>query len=190
MRKVMITLGLLLLLPLTGKAQEVAAMELYGSYSHLRIEEIPHHGWNLTFGPNLNNNLGLMVELSGHYGSITERVFGADIKTESRIHSVLMGPRMFETVSDKWTPYAQALLGVNHVDVVAKGTIPGTTTTASVSDGDIGLGLALGGGLDMKINDAFALRIFQADYYIVRVGGFKSEGGRITAGIVFRFGQR
>ena len=190
MKKVALCVGVLLLLPLSLMAQAVPKIEMYGGYSFLRIEEINHHGWNLTFGPNLNKNLGIMAEFSGHYGSRTDTIFtGTDSKTDSMVHSFLLGPRVFQTVGGVWTPYVQSLFGITRVDV--DGTvIQGGKTVSTSSDGDLGFGMALGGGLDVKATDAIAFRIFQADYIVVRVGGAKSEGGRISTGIVFHFGQR
>lgn len=190
MQKVALRVGVLLLLPLSLMAQAVPKIEMFGGYSHLRIEQIPHHGWNLTFGPNLNKNLGIMAEFSGHYGSRTDTLFtGTDAKTDSMVHSFMLGPRVFQTVGGVWTPFVQSLFGIARVDV--DGTVLQNGKVVSFSsNGDLGFGMALGGGLDVKATDAIAIRIFQADYSVVRVGGTRSEGGRISAGIVFHFGQR
>ena len=192
MRKVALCVGVLLLLPLSLMAQTVPKIEMFGGYSFLRIEEINHHGWNLTFGPNLNKNLGIMTELSGYYGSRTDTIFtGTDVKTDSMVHSFMLGPRAFQTVGEVWTPFVQGLFGIARVDVDGSAFQNGAKVPSlSSSDGDLGFGMALGGGLDVKVTDGFAFRIFQADYYVVRVGGSKSEGGRISTGIVFHFGQR
>lgn len=192
MKKVALCVGVLLLLPLSLMAQAVPKIEMYGGYSFLRIEEINHHGWNLTFGPNLNKNLGIMTEISGHYGSRTDTISsGRDLEVDSMVHSFMLGPRAFQTVGGVWTPYVQSLFGIARVDVDGTVLQNGVKIPSlSSSEGDLGFGMALGGGLDVKATDAIAFRIFQADYFVVRVGGAKSEGGRISTGIVFRFGQR
>ena len=47
--------------------------------------------------------------------------------------------------------------------------------------------MALGGGVDAKISDRVAIRLFQADYIATT---FRSNNGRISVGVVFRFGER
>ncbi|MBI3896129.1 MAG: outer membrane beta-barrel protein [Acidobacteria bacterium] len=190
MRKVAVYVGGILLLPLALMAQSVPKIEMYGGYSFLRIQEISHHGWNLTFGPNVNNNLGITTEISGHYGSRTDTLFpGLEAKTDSMVHSFMLGPRVFQTVGGNWIPYVQGLFGITRVDV-DETLVQDGNRVFSASDGDLGFGMVLGGGLDVKVNDAVAFRIFQADYNVVRVGGTRFEGGRVSTGVVLRLGQR
>ena len=190
MRKVVFYVGALLLLPLSLMAQAVPKIEMYSGYSFLRIEEINHHGWNLTFGPNLNKNLGIMTEISGHYGSRTDTIVaGTDSKTDSMVHSFMLGPRMFQPVGGIWIPFVQGLFGITRIDV-DRTVLQSGNKVSSSSDGDLGFGMVLGGGLDVKATDFIAIRIFQADYNVVRVFGTRFEGGRISTGIVLHFGQR
>ncbi|MBI4460332.1 MAG: hypothetical protein HY648_09785 [Acidobacteria bacterium] len=190
MRKVALQVGVfLLLLPLSLMAQ-VPGTEVYMGYSFLRTADISHHGWNLTFGPNLNRNLGIMAEFSGHYGSRTDTLSaGADLKTESMVHSFLVGPRIFQTVGGSWTPFVQGLFGVARVDVDETFFQSGNRTSSS-SDGDLGFGMALGGGIDLTLTNSIAWRILQAEYHVVRVEGARFEGGRVSTGIILHFGQR
>jgi opacity protein-like surface antigen len=52
---------------------------------------------------------------------------------------------------------------------------------------------AVGGGLDVNVNDRFAFRLFQADYLNARTDGFSGKpvnNFRLTTGVVFRFGSK
>jgi len=52
---------------------------------------------------------------------------------------------------------------------------------------------AVGGGLDVNVNDRFAFRLFQADYLNTRTDGFSGKpvnNFRLSTGVVFRFGSK
>jgi opacity protein-like surface antigen len=52
---------------------------------------------------------------------------------------------------------------------------------------------AVGGGVDVNVNDRFAFRLFQADYLNTRVDGFSGKpvnNFRLSTGVVFRFGSK
>jgi hypothetical protein len=55
------------------------------------------------------------------------------------------------------------------------------------------LAWAVGGGLDINVNDRVAFRLFQADYLNSRADGFSGKpvnNFRIATGVVFRFGSK
>jgi hypothetical protein len=48
--------------------------------------------------------------------------------------------------------------------------------------------MALGGGLDVKINDSWAARIIQADYVMTRFGDSSTQNNaRLSFGVAYRF---
>jgi hypothetical protein len=52
---------------------------------------------------------------------------------------------------------------------------------------------AVGGGVDVSVNERFAVRLFQADYINTRTDGFSGKAvnnARISGGLVFRFGSK
>ena len=50
--------------------------------------------------------------------------------------------------------------------------------------------MALGGGLDVNVNDRFAIRVVQAEYLRTRFFNETQNKGRIAFGLVFRFGKK
>ena len=54
---------------------------------------------------------------------------------------------------------------------------------------DTALAAALGGGVDIKLNDAFAIRAVQADYLMTRFLDERQDNLRLSFGVVFRFGK-
>lgn len=55
---------------------------------------------------------------------------------------------------------------------------------------DNAFAFALGGGLDVKVNDNFAIRVAQVDYLGDKLGGQTGNNFRYSAGIVIRLGKR
>ena len=53
--------------------------------------------------------------------------------------------------------------------------------------------MAVGGGLDVRVNHAFSVRLFEADYYLTHFqNGVNSEENnlRLTFGVVFHVGKK
>ena len=62
-------------------------------------------------------------------------------------------------------PFGHALFGVSHLKTETNEFGPSLTFS------DTSLGLALGGGLDIRINEKLAIRAIQADYLQTRFFG-------------------
>ena len=50
--------------------------------------------------------------------------------------------------------------------------------------------MALGGGLDLRISDAVAIRVVPLDYLQTHFFNEWQKKGRISAGLVLRFGRK
>ncbi len=50
--------------------------------------------------------------------------------------------------------------------------------------------MALGGGLDVSVNDSIAVRVAQVDYLRTHFFFQTQNKGRIAAGLVIRFGKK
>ena len=61
----------------------------------------------------------------------------------------------------------------------------GSAFGAGISEN--GFAMALGGGVDAKIKDKLAFRVFQADYVMTRIQSTNQHNARISTGIVLRF---
>lgn len=81
--------------------------------------------------------------------------------------TVMGGPR-FTYRSGRVEPFAHALFG------------------AVIGSDAAEFSMALGGGVDVKVGDHFAIRAIQADY--LRAAG--ADFARLGVGVVFRFGKR
>jgi hypothetical protein len=77
MRKVLIAVSLVLLVPLATMAQqEYPKAEIFGGYSFFRAnpDKVNLQGWDASVTGNITNWFGVEGDFSGHYGS--PRVFG------------------------------------------------------------------------------------------------------------------
>ena len=162
MRKFLLATCAILLMSVTAAAQEEHAatpkVEVFGGYSYLRLYGEDNNGGEVAVTANVNEWFGVTGDFSGYHAQ--------DNGDDSGF--VLGGPK-FTYRRGALTPFAHFLFG------------------GSFGGGNSEGAMALGGGVDAKINKHVAIRIFQADYIATT---FRSNNGRFSAGIVFRFGER
>jgi hypothetical protein len=186
---------LVFFLPAWAQAQQGEAYpsaEIFGGYSYLRTnlnENLPVgqpdffpagdanlHGWHASLAGNLNSWFGIAGELSGHYDGQDLDAFGG---IDTSFYSFLVGPRLTSRVGERLNPFVHALLGVARGAIDPRGS--GDDRSAST------FGLALGGGVDLKLGDTFAVRIVQADYLRTHFGESTQNNVRLSIGLVFHW---
>jgi len=205
MSRFLLGAGVVLLLPLAVRAQDFAKAELSAGYSLFRLSTTDFggdartttHGWDISIAPNINRNLALVVDFAGHYGGFNEQdtFFGFPLtaKADVQTHSVMAGPRVSETVDERWRPFAQFLVGYHRTNLDSNIQFPTLPIPPEVdADTHSGFAMTAGGGLDLLMGPSFAVRVFQAEYVVNRWSDFdgRVEGARVGAGIIFRFGSR
>ncbi len=167
MRKLMLVLGVLILTTWPAAAQDT---ELFAGYSYLRLNngtDINLNGWNAGIEKELAGWFGIVADFSGHYGSPG----GVDVNT----FQALFGPRL-KVDTGLIEPFVHALFGA------ARGSAGVFGSTSS----DVGLGVAVGGGVDIGVGP-LAWRAVQVDYLRTELFGAKQNNTRISTGIVLRF---
>jgi opacity protein-like surface antigen len=180
---------LALCLPLAASAQEVAPkVEIFGGYSYQRddtIGGVNAHGFNTSLAGNITKHVGIVGEFSRFTGS---RSFPDPVLITANVNvlAYLFGPRIV-LHRGKTEPFVHALFG----GVRENEEIPGRPRLPIT---DNAFAFALGGGLDVKVNDNFAIRVAQIDYLGDKLGdNLGSHTGnnfRYSAGIVIRLGKR
>jgi len=195
MGKAVLRAGWWLLLPVSLLAQSNAGLystpkgELYTGYSFVQMEGNSMHGWNVSATGNVNRNLGIVGDFSGNYFS--DKVTTGSIVTSTNLTftSAMGGLRISDRSLRSFTPFVSALFGMTRVNGQTDVDRPGFPVSTTSND-VTGFATALGGGLDLNVHKGFFVRMVQADYFLIRANGFKHEGARVSAGIVWRFGQR
>jgi opacity protein-like surface antigen len=122
-------------------------------------------GWQASANYNLTHHLGIVGDFGGQYGSVAgATVLGVTIPGYSmNTYQFLFGPQVVFRGS-RVTPFAHAMFGgiregIGSTTVTVAGvsvTTPGVSST--------GLGMGIGGGLDINISDRLALRVPQFDW--------------------------
>jgi outer membrane immunogenic protein len=108
---------------------------------------------------------------------------GADLT----LTSYLIGPRYTWRKSGRFMPFAQLLLGGAHA---AGSLAPDSTGFPGSSNA---FAMTAGGGLDVELTKRFAVRAFQADYYLTHfANGINDHQNnlRISVGLVLRLGKK
>jgi opacity protein-like surface antigen len=171
MRRLIAWAALLVCAALPAAAQDAPRAELFGGYSYARLDAPGPtknlHGWNAAVQGNLNDWFGLVADFSGHYG---ERL-GQRVST----HQALFGPRL--TLRGPVSPFVHALFGVAR----------GNAGLFGSNSSEAAFGMAVGGGLDVKLRDHVNLRLIQGDYLMTRFFDRRQDSFRLSAGLVFRF---
>jgi len=178
-------------LPLAASAQEVAPkVEIFGGYSYLRadtdttgLDSINAHGFNTSLAGNITKHIGIVGEFSRFTlsDSFTVSVLGR-INVDSNVVTYLFGPRITPH-RGKVEPFVHALLGGARENDKFSGGFGDELTENAFA-------FALGGGLDIKVNDNFAIRVAQVDYLGDKLGGVTGKNFRYSVGVVIRLGKR
>jgi len=129
---------------------------------------------------NFSHSLGIVGEIASQHASNISNS-GADLT----LTSYLAGPRYTWGHVRHIAPFAQLLLGGAH----ASGSLaPGSSGLPGSANS---FAMTAGGGLDIGLTRHFAVRVFEADYYLTRFeNGVNDHQNnlRIAAGVIFRFG--
>lgn len=176
LRRALCSVCLICLTFLPAMSQDIAKAEVFGGYSWAGGN---FHGWNTSVTANVTKRVGIVADFSGHYGEELE----GTILVKKDAHSALFGPR-YSFRGKRFTPFVYALVGVTRFHQSA------TISGQRLSESDSGFSSALGGGLDVRVNDRVAIRAFQIDYFRPNFFGEAHNRGRLAFGVVLHFGKR
>jgi len=184
--------------PPDARAQEASAIQVYAGYSLLHpnlpsfdadpavsktFESVLGNlsGWNGGVTLGMSKNFGIVADFSGYYRGFKTTFEGSNLDASLRAYTFLFGPQ-FQKNGEQLRPFARALFGVAHGS--AKATIDGESGRGAKTV----FAASIGGGLDVKVANRFAIRAAQLDYYPFRTsdgGGLTFNNFRFGAGVVF-----
>ncbi len=182
MRKLGCLLGMVLLLCLTAAAQDFPKAEAFVGYSYVRANPATSGatGFNLNGGSgsiafNPTSRLGVVADFGGyHVGNIG----GSSV--DANLFTYMFGPRL-SLRHDRFTPFVQALFGGAH------------STESTIGNGTSNsFAMTIGGGVNAKLSDRFAVRLGQLEYFMTRfpettTSRETQNNLRFSTGVVFRF---
>ena len=171
MRKLIFSVGLLLLVATPVAAQDYPKGEFFGGFSLANVQNggvEQFYGFETSVTGNFNRSFGITGDFAGQFKSI----LGVNVQ----LYQYLIGPRA-AVRGDNVTGFVHALFG-------------GLTARASgVGFSETGFAMAFGGGLDVNAGKRVAIRVFQLDYVPNRLAGVWSKKDfRASAGVVFKWG--
>ena len=185
MRKLFLLAALVLILPLTGLAQKAPKAEIFGGYSYLHADDddggLDLHGWNASAAINFTKYAGIVADFSGHYDTAT---LSPGVRADLSAYLFLVGPRFTYREHKVLQPFGHVLLGAARSHTSTFGTL------GRVKFDDSAFAMAIGGGLDAKVHDRLAVRLFQADYVLTRFNDDSQHNFRLSTGLVLRLGSQ
>ena len=146
---------------------------LFAGYSYTEAGEASLHGIGLSGSYPLGTASSLVVDVTGHGGSFA----GADLGQLS-----LMAGWRWSPPTRRLRPFAEALLGGVRTSVSVD------TGAATISDADSHWGVAVGGGLDYRLNPRWALRALVHARFLHGAGTWDTDP-RLAVGAVYRLGR-
>jgi len=173
----------LLVLAAAASAQVPTSGNVFFGYSYASAQvfsgdHVNFNGWNGSLEGKVLPWVGVVADISGHYGS-EDVVFPcvppgpcSAVRADASVYNVLFGPRVSVSVG-KIRPFAHALFGVGHVSTDGFGS-------------DSSFATALGGGIDYRMFHVVGWRV-QADYLQDRFFGDTQNNFRLSTGIVLHF---
>lgn len=173
MRKFLLATGAVLLMCVSASAQSSESVLVAPSEGHVatpEVEVFAGYSYLRIYGEDSNGgNVAVTANVNrwfGVTGDVSSHV-AVDDRGED-VTLVVGGPR-FTYRRGPVTPYAHFMFG---------GAFGGDDTEGAI---------VFGGGVDAKVSKHVAIRIAQVDYVATT---FRSNNVRISAGVVFRFGER
>jgi hypothetical protein len=197
-------------------AQDTPKAEVFLGYTYLRVNSasnVPAFSAN-GGGGQIVVNFGKWFGAVADIGSVHNGNIGG-YHTDTTLTNFLFGPRIPIRVSHRVIPYVQTLFGgvygSSSVGItVPPGTVvlppsvqPVSSTAATNAANAVGLraatqqtafAMAVGGGLDIKINHIVSFRPIGVDYFMTRLQNLRSANDnnqhdiRYTTGFNFTFG--
>jgi len=194
MRNILVAVVVLGLFSLPVMAQDHARVEVFGGYqySHFGNDFSPvsnANGWDTAVTYKLNRVLGVTADFTGAYHTIGAGTAGFPVDAPVRLYTYTFGPEA-SLGAGKVQPFVHVLFGGAHASLSASSG--GVSTSFSAS----GFTEMMGGGVDVRVNRSFALRLLQADWVYYHFSSSNVFGGsnissagnaKIATGVVVRF---
>ncbi len=164
---------------------------------------------------NMNEVLGVEASFRYHSGDVVkldmlydgEGSFDATLKGEQSNFAFLVGPHFTLRKHERLIPFAHVLFGVDRIKVKSDVTVREGEEVfgyfldylydyegidlreVEEEETDSGFGMVLGGGVDLKVSDGFAIRLIQADYFLSKHHEDTLNNFDLAFGVVIRFGD-
>ena len=142
-----------------------------------------YRGWNVSAAYNFNRFWGVKADVSGYYKKFTFADSPVRITANASVYNYLAGVQFKDNKKTKrFSPFLQALAGVTTSKVDLDLSDFGAP---DLNSSNTGFSMVFGGGVDLKVNRRFSVRLIQADYNPTFSNGNMQNNVRLGFGIVF-----
>ncbi|HEY3026569.1 MAG TPA: outer membrane beta-barrel protein [Pyrinomonadaceae bacterium] len=216
MRKVLLLVALIAIPVAISHAQDRPRPEFFVGYSYENIDSgikstdfagtgIPRttlekrfklNGFNISGTGYLTKRVGLTGDFSAGFKQRTEDFGIAQARSSFSLYNFTGGPQVKFFSARRVTPFAHALFGISRRKLNEEAIGSGVTSITSATDSTTNFTMNLGGGLDVRLNNRFDLRLIQVDYNPVflkartiagvNFPGRTANGLRISVGLVIK----
>jgi len=149
-----------------------------------------------TLAYNFTSVFGLAADMGGCKLFSLSNAYGVGTKVSGSEFTYLFGPRITYRSNSIFQPFAEVNLGGTRIGVSCNSGTPCSGDSASKN----AFALTAGGGVDLKINKKFAIRLIQAEYLYTRFGNNcllpacssnnSQNSFRLKSGVVFSWGAK
>ncbi len=180
-------------------AQVDSGLDSGDSVNSFFNDRIGFNGFETSGVYNVSRYVGIKGDVSGVYnstrfsfpvttGGTTQTV---SVDTKNSLYNFLGGVQIKDNANEgRFKPFAHALAGAGHGRTRVNSVTCTTTANIDCSDitnvSDTGLALAVGGGLDVRINDRVDFRAFQVDYNPIKFENTTDHNVRFSIGFVIK----
>ena len=217
MFKPLLALGLLAAVAMPVLAQDYPKVEIGLGYSYVHANvtakdkmvtpsisatqsfDLHGGGGNIAYNP--TRSIGLVADFAGYDVTGLPKGTGAS----ATLFTYLFGPRYTYRGNERVQPFVHALFGGAHIGASVSTTVINDAVTPQAiitpvnafGTSSNAFAMAIGGGLDVKLANHIALRLFEGDYLLTRFETTLNSSGKLEAanqnhfrfvtGLQFRF---
>lgn len=180
LRKYIAIVFALLMMSAAGLAQIPTAGNVFVGYSLYHgntglTDNGTLNGWEGSVEGKVVPFVGIVADVSGHYGTLPDLFTGVDVST--RVQSYLFGPRV-SFPAGPFRPYFHVLFGASHLHE--------SSSVLLFSGGETDFADAIGGGIDYHLVPRVSWRV-QLDDLQTRFYGARQDNTRFSTGLAVSF---
>ncbi len=178
-------------------------VNFFAGYSHNRVdtgisdadediddifdEREGFNGFNVSITGNVHRYVGITGDYSFHRKRFTDSFGGVTARADADLHNFLGGVTIKDNAKEtKVRPFANFLIGGAHAKTDVDFTGLPAGTVIDDDDSESGFAAAIGGGVDIRLNDRVDFRAVKFEYNPTRLGGETQHNFRIGIGVVIK----
>lgn len=149
------------------------------------------NGFNVSATGYLTKRFGLTGDFSAHFKTNkTADPLGGNIETNVSVYNIMGGAQYKFRNNSRVTPFVRGLAGI----AITRSKLKVPSLNASDTSSSTDFALAIGGGLDVRVNRRVDLRAIQVDYNPIFLrsgnelgfGNSRADNVRFSFGVVFK----